>query len=1348
MNALARTVQHGPVWLLVVSLLGFAATESKPDPAGHWEGALDLPATELGVRVDLEKANGQSWQGTIDIPVQGLRGFKLDPVEVDGAKVHFAMPNIPGDPQFAGRVSEDDKTLTGDFTQAGQKFPFKLERKPRPVTATGETPSRGVPGEGLVGHWQGSLKPMPVIELRLVLELTNSPSGKPGGAMVSVDQGHARIPITALTENAGTVHLETKSVGGVFDGKLSGDGSEIAGDWKQGGQTLPLVFRRLAQAPHLNRPQEPKKPYPYDEEEVTVENRAAGLKLAGTLTLPRGSGPHPAVVFITGSGPQDRDEAIMGHRPFFVLADHLTRQGIAVLRCDDRGVGKSTGNFGKATDTDFVEDTLAAMAYLRGCPEIDSQHIGLLGHSEGGIIAPRAAVKSPDTSFIVLLAGVGVPMEELLVRQGRDIARVMGAGEEVAATNAALQRAIFRVVKEEQDPAEAEAALRNLFREQLATLTDEQRRALGLSEAMLEGQVKMVLSPWFRELLTCDPRPTLRAVKCPVLALNGEKDLQVAAKENLAAIREALTAGGNQRAKTAELPGLNHLFQTCRTGAMAEYGRIEETFNPAAMTLISDWIREITGSRGASSPPNQGDSSPTQRVATAGLDNPDFERGEPGAVPPGWFVPKLLADQGFSATVTTNQPNQGRRCAEIRWPKDRQPSADFANLMQRIDATPWRNQRIKITSAIRVEARTPDARAQMWVRVDRPGGMGAFDNMDDRPVRSDSWVNYSTTLEVADDARTLNVGLMTFDGATAWWDDVRIEVLGEFTTLTEPPCPLSDAGLSNLVAFTRLLGYVRHFHPSDQASTNDWLAFVVTVLPQIESAENSAALAARLEAAFRPVAPTVRVFETGHEPPLPAELTISTDAAQLRVLVWEHVGYGQGSATGVQDAYSSQRLSLKASELAPLPSYAQPTNVFRGSLGAGIACLVPTALFADEQGTLPGTEPSAVPAGSETRFSVAHRGARLATVMLTWNVLQHFYPYFDVIDTDWSKELAGALRAAATDADEAGFYRTLNRLIVALQDGHGSLSGLGSPQVAPAPIKVQRIEGKIVVAAVAAEIRELRPGDVVERIDGVGATEAFEALASQISAATPEWRNRAAFRLGWGPVDRPVTLEVRSEHGPVRTVTLARSGTPDDRKRPPKLHEIRPGLFYVDVTRISQEEFDEALPRLTQARALVFDVRGYPTISPKWLTHLSPKPLQSALWNIPRQHWPDHTDVEWMTDRWNLQPGEPQLTTHRVFLTDGSAISYAESLMGIVEAYHLGEIVGEPTAGTNGNICLVDLPLGYRMVFTGMNVLKHDGSRHHGVGIQPTVRVAQTLQGIRDGRDEQLERALELLRVE
>lgn len=570
-----------------------AAADATSSPAGHWEGAITLPTTALNVRVDLEQGGDQSWQGTIDIPVQSLRAFKLNPVKVEGDRITFAMPGIPGEPEFAGQLAVDGKTIAGDFTQSGQKFPFKLERKPKPATTGLEVPSHGVPGKGLAGHWLGALKVTPVIELRLALDIKSSAAGKLGGAMTSLDQGNAQIPITALTEDAGAVHFETKSVGGIFNGKLNADGSEIAGDWQQSGKTMPLVFKRLAQAAKLERPQEPKKPFPYDAEEVVVENSADSVKLAGTLTLPRTAGPHPAVIFITGSGPQDRDEALIGHRPFLVLADYLTRQGIAVLRCDDRGTAKSTGDFSKATDADFVKDTLAQVAYLRTRKEIDPKRIGLVGHSEGGIVAPRVAAKSSDVAFIVLLAGVGVPMEELLVRQGRDIALVMGAGDEVVATNAATQRKIFDTVKSEKDPVAAEAAVRKLVHEQLASLTAEQRQAMGLSDDMLDAQIKMVLSPWFRDLVAYDPRPTLKAVKCPVLAINGEKDLQVSAEDNLPAIRDALAAGGNQNVKTVALPGLNHLFQSCQTGAISEYAQIDETFNPTAMKVVADWIQEV-----------------------------------------------------------------------------------------------------------------------------------------------------------------------------------------------------------------------------------------------------------------------------------------------------------------------------------------------------------------------------------------------------------------------------------------------------------------------------------------------------------------------------------------------------------------------------------------------------------------------------------------------------------------------------------------------------------------------------------------------------------------------------------
>jgi uncharacterized protein len=566
------------------------------DPAGHWEGDITLPATKLAIRVDLEKAPDGKWSGTIDIPVQGLRGFKLDPVAVEGAAVRFAMPQIPGDPSFAGRLESDAKVIRGDFTQGGQKFPFSVSRKPRPEAKAGWTPSHGIPGKGLVGYWQGSLSPTPVIQLRLAVEITNGAAGALGGIMTSLDQGGARMPLSASVEKSVNVKLQVPAIGGGFEGVMATDGSEITGDWLQAGRKLPLVLKRVAAPPVLARPQDPKPPYPYAEEQVVIENPTAGTKLAGTLTVPRSAGPHPVVVLITGSGPQDRDEALMGHRPFLVLSDHLTRTGIAVLRCDDRGVGKSTGSFAKAVDADFVTDAIAQVAWLKARPDIDPKRIGLVGHSEGGVVAPLAAVKQPqDIAFIVLLAGVGVPMEQLLIRQGTDIARAMGASEDQIAKSAAIQQQIFPLLKAATNSVEAQKVVREVTAKALAEFTPDQRRSMGLSDDMLESQSQMVATPWFRNLLAYDPRPTLRQVKCPVLAINGEKDLQVAAKENLKAIREALEAGGNHKVKTVELPGLNHLFQTCTTGAISEYGQIDETFSPAALKVISDWIRQQAG---------------------------------------------------------------------------------------------------------------------------------------------------------------------------------------------------------------------------------------------------------------------------------------------------------------------------------------------------------------------------------------------------------------------------------------------------------------------------------------------------------------------------------------------------------------------------------------------------------------------------------------------------------------------------------------------------------------------------------------------------------------------------------
>jgi uncharacterized protein len=328
-----------------------------------------------------------------------------------------------------------------------------------------------------------------------------------------------------------------------------------------------------------SRPQDPKKPYPYREEEVSYESKDPGIKLAGTLTFPDSGGPFPAVLLITGSGTQNRNEEIMGHKPFLVLADHLTRSGIAVLRVDDRGIGGSSMGPLNVTTLNFAQDVMAGVSYLKSRKEINARHIGLIGHSEGGVIAPMVAAQSPDVAFIVLMAGTGVKGEDVLTQQGEQLMRAGGAGEELIQENKKAQKILFDTLKSTADDEAAEKQIRQA----LSGLNPVIRDAA-------DAQMKSLLSPWTRYFVTYDPQPALEKVKCPVLAVNGEKDLQVSPRQNLPAIEKALRAGGNKDFKVVEMPGLNHLFQTCKTGSVAEYGQIEETISPAALNLISGWI--------------------------------------------------------------------------------------------------------------------------------------------------------------------------------------------------------------------------------------------------------------------------------------------------------------------------------------------------------------------------------------------------------------------------------------------------------------------------------------------------------------------------------------------------------------------------------------------------------------------------------------------------------------------------------------------------------------------------------------------------------------------------------------
>lgn len=446
---------------------------------------------------------------------------------------------------------------------------------------------------GIVGIWQGVLK-VQGIGLRLVVRISENLDGSLTGAMDSLDQGSYNIPIQEVIFKDSHLELDMPRLNAHYKGVLSEDGSEINGEFIQRGMTFSLSFKRSDEAPEVKRPQEPKKPYPYDEEEVTYENKKDGVKLVATVTLPRGHGPFPAVVLITGSGPQDRDGTVFGHKPFMVLADYLTRRGIAVLRADDRGVGGSTGKISNATSESFANDALAGVGYLKNHKRIDPWKIGLIGHSEGGIIAPIAAAKSSDVAFIILLAGTGLPGEEILYLQGELIAKAEGIPKEKIKKNRAIQQQYFAIVKQEKNLEKAKEQLQQLVPKVLEILGEEEKQQMGDVEKTVQVQMERVLSPWFVHFLTYDPRPTLKKVKCPVLAINGSLDLQVPSKPNLRAIEEALREGGNEDYTIKEFVGLNHLFQPAQTGSPKEYAKIEVTISPKVLKYIADWITEHT----------------------------------------------------------------------------------------------------------------------------------------------------------------------------------------------------------------------------------------------------------------------------------------------------------------------------------------------------------------------------------------------------------------------------------------------------------------------------------------------------------------------------------------------------------------------------------------------------------------------------------------------------------------------------------------------------------------------------------------------------------------------------------
>jgi hypothetical protein len=434
------------------------------------------------------------------------------------------------------------------------------------------------PVSPVAGTWEGAID-AGAMKLRIGVAITIQPGGTLTATMDSPDQGAYGLALNDVAFADGVLKFALRIANGTFEGRLNDAGTEIAGTWTQG-MAMPLVLKKVEKLARPGRPQEPKPPFPYRSEEVAITSAAGQAVLAGTLTVPDGKGPFPAVVLISGSGAQNRDEEIFGHRPFLVLADHLTRRGIAVLRYDDRGAGKSTGTFASATSEDFAGDAWAAWQALSARREIDAKRVGLVGHSEGGLIAPMLAAAHPEIAFVVMVGGPGVTGEQILLAQAAAIMKASGTPDAAVAANTALQKQVFAILREDTSMAR--------IAERIGAIPAGSKEA---SAAL----VKQAASPWMRFFVLYDPAPVLAKVRCPVLAIGAELDLQVLPAQNLPAIRAALTQGGNQDHTVLELPGLNHLLQPAKTGLPAEYAQIEVTIAPGALDVITAWIQKRTG---------------------------------------------------------------------------------------------------------------------------------------------------------------------------------------------------------------------------------------------------------------------------------------------------------------------------------------------------------------------------------------------------------------------------------------------------------------------------------------------------------------------------------------------------------------------------------------------------------------------------------------------------------------------------------------------------------------------------------------------------------------------------------
>jgi pimeloyl-ACP methyl ester carboxylesterase len=546
---------------------------------GEWSGTLEVGETQLHLILHLAKNAQGEWRATVDSLDQAVYGMEASKVARGQVTLRFELSSVGA--KFQGKISPDHKTIRGVWEQGGTGLPLRFERS----TARTDTKNSSSAISKIEGTWQGAIE-TGNMRMRLQLHISHDQAGGLIASVDSLDQSIQGIPASRVSENGSDIKLELPAFDAEYTGTVNAAKNSIAGTWSQSGNTEKLDFRRSERILELRRPQNPEKPYPYKVEEVSFAAADGKANLAATLTLPQSNAPFPAVLLVGGSEPNDRDETTAGHKTFLVLSDFLTRRGIAVLHYDKRGIAQSTGNYAAATLEDFAQDAQLAFAYLKSRKEVDAKRLGIIGYSEGGILGALVATRSTDVGWLVLMGTPVTAGERTLLRQSELIARAGGLPEEQITRSLEFDRNAYAVVREENNTEAME--------KRLNVLVEQSGLAQAMPPAALQAQIRVMSSPWFRDFLIYDPEPVLEKLQCPVLALSGDRDLQVDSTENVPLLRKAYETSGNKDFTVVEIEGVNHLFQTAQSGSPALYGAIEETMAPSVLMAVGNWIVKHT----------------------------------------------------------------------------------------------------------------------------------------------------------------------------------------------------------------------------------------------------------------------------------------------------------------------------------------------------------------------------------------------------------------------------------------------------------------------------------------------------------------------------------------------------------------------------------------------------------------------------------------------------------------------------------------------------------------------------------------------------------------------------------